>query len=255
MSGSAGGILGLLRLHRDTGSDDVLERAAKCGEHLLAQPRLGPQGRRSWPIPGNDGKVLNGMSHGAAGFAYALAALAAATGARISRKRRPNASRLKIRATTANAAQLAGSARQPDALAMPMVSRRDRHRAGAAWHRANGAARWPHAPISRTPSPGVQLNVGRRRSIRCAAARSAASNFSATRRACSSATICATAAAQRLLAVRRARRATGDYRWNNGKRQFNLGLFRGLAGVGYTLLRQAIAPRTDVSLPNVLIWE
>jgi lantibiotic modifying enzyme len=44
--------------------------------------------------------------------------------------------------------------------------------------------------------------------------------------------------------------ATGDYRWNSGKRQFNLGLFRGLAGVGYTSLRQAHA-----SLPNVLIWE
>ena len=42
----------------------------------------------------------------------------------------------------------------------------------------------------------------------------------------------------------------GDYRWNTGKRQFNLGLFRGLAGVGYTLLRQV-----DASLPNVLIWQ
>ena len=44
--------------------------------------------------------------------------------------------------------------------------------------------------------------------------------------------------------------ATGDYLWNVGKRQFNLGLFRGLAGVGYTCLRQA-----DRTLPNVLIWE
>jgi lantibiotic modifying enzyme len=44
--------------------------------------------------------------------------------------------------------------------------------------------------------------------------------------------------------------STGDYRWNSGKRQFNLGFFRGLAGVGYTLLRQA-----DATLPNVLVWE
>ena len=42
----------------------------------------------------------------------------------------------------------------------------------------------------------------------------------------------------------------GDYRWNSGRRQFNLGLFRGLSGVGYTVLR-----RVDGSLPNVLIWE
>jgi lantibiotic modifying enzyme len=57
-------------------------------------------------------------------------------------------------------------------------------------------------------------------------------------------------AARRLAAVVQAARSTGDYRWNSGKRRFNLGLFRGLAGVGYTLLRQR-----DDGLPNVLIWE
>jgi lantibiotic modifying enzyme len=63
------------------------------------------------------------------------------------------------------------------------------------------------------------------------------------------------AAAQRLKAVLDRAAAAGDYRWNNGQRQFNLGLFRGLSGVGYTLLRQSISRRADVSLPNVLIWE
>jgi lantibiotic modifying enzyme len=57
-------------------------------------------------------------------------------------------------------------------------------------------------------------------------------------------------AAERLAAVVQAAGLAGDYRWNSGKRQFNLGLFRGLAGVGYTLLRQV-----DDSLPNVLMWE
>jgi lantibiotic modifying enzyme len=57
-------------------------------------------------------------------------------------------------------------------------------------------------------------------------------------------------AMRRLASVLSGAAATGDYRWNSGKRQFNLGLFRGLAGVGYTLLR-----RIDGSLPNVLIWE
>jgi lantibiotic modifying enzyme len=56
--------------------------------------------------------------------------------------------------------------------------------------------------------------------------------------------------AERLAAVVQAAAMAGDYRWNSGKRQFNLGLFRGLAGVGYTLLRQV-----DDSLPNVLIWD
>jgi lantibiotic modifying enzyme len=57
-------------------------------------------------------------------------------------------------------------------------------------------------------------------------------------------------ASRRLAAVVELAGATGDYRWNSGKRQFNLGLFRGLAGVGYTSLRQ-----TGASLPNALIWE
>ena len=57
-------------------------------------------------------------------------------------------------------------------------------------------------------------------------------------------------AAQRLTSVLKAASDSGDYRWNSGGRQFNLGLFRGLAGVGYTALRQA-----DRTLPNVLIWD
>lgn len=59
-----------------------------------------------------------------------------------------------------------------------------------------------------------------------------------------------TLAEQRLAAVLRSAAAAGDYRWNSGKGRFNLGLFRGLAGVGYTLLR-----RVDGALPNVIIWE
>jgi lantibiotic modifying enzyme len=56
--------------------------------------------------------------------------------------------------------------------------------------------------------------------------------------------------ARRLMAVLETASSTGGYRWNVGSRQVNLGLFRGLAGVGYTCLRQA-----DRSLPNILIWE
>src|SRR5207245_2710671 len=61
-------------------SDDVLKRALKCGEHLLAQARVGSEGRRSWRGQGPHALALNGMSHGAAGFALALASLADVTG-------------------------------------------------------------------------------------------------------------------------------------------------------------------------------
>ena len=80
MAGSAGGILGLLRLFRDTRNGDVLKRAIKCGEHLLAQPRQGGDGHRSWISRGLWSQPLNGMAHGAAGYAYSLASLAMAAG-------------------------------------------------------------------------------------------------------------------------------------------------------------------------------
>ena len=44
IGGSAGAILCLLRLYRDTQADDVLARAVRCGEHLLRQDRVGPAG-------------------------------------------------------------------------------------------------------------------------------------------------------------------------------------------------------------------
>ena len=55
---------------------------------------------------------------------------------------------------------------------------------------------------------------------------------------------------QRLGQIIANRNEQGDYAWNAGGAAFNLGLFRGLSGVGYTILR-----RLDPSLPNVLIWE
>jgi lantibiotic modifying enzyme len=57
-------------------------------------------------------------------------------------------------------------------------------------------------------------------------------------------------ASERLMLVLETARANRDYRWNIGHSRYNLGLFRGLAGVGYTCLR-----RVDADLPNVLLWE
>ena len=56
-------------------------------------------------------------------------------------------------------------------------------------------------------------------------------------------------ARQRLLSVISAKSSRGGYRWSGGSDRFNVGLFRGLAGVGYTCLRMI-----DDSLPNILVW-
>jgi lantibiotic modifying enzyme len=55
---------------------------------------------------------------------------------------------------------------------------------------------------------------------------------------------------RRLSAVLQTSASTGDFRWKGGARRFNIGLFCGLAGVGYTRLREI-----DSSVPNVSISE
>jgi type 2 lantibiotic biosynthesis protein LanM len=253
MSGSAGGILGLLRLYRDTRSDDVLARAAKCGEHLLAQRRLGPEGRRSWAIQGKDGKALNGMSHGAAGFAYALSSLAAATG------------REEFAAAAAECIAFEDSSYDATRHNWPDLRSSEAHWPCQWCHGATGIglarlgmSKAGGTPAARAdiekavtgvaqnrPTPVDTLCCGTLGGIEFLCEASSTLKRDDLREA----------AAQRLKAVLERAATTGDYRWNNGKRQFNLGLFRGLSGVGYTLLRQAIAQRADAALPNILIWE
>jgi lantibiotic modifying enzyme len=57
-------------------------------------------------------------------------------------------------------------------------------------------------------------------------------------------------ASRRMGALITAAEAYGDYHWDIGDKRFNLGLFQGMAGVGYVMLRLI-----DPTLPNVLIWQ
>ena len=80
IAGSAGAILGLLKLYRETRESRILERAVLCGNHLLSQARYNEHGRRYWAGELVSDKSLNGMSHGASGFGYAFVLLAKASG-------------------------------------------------------------------------------------------------------------------------------------------------------------------------------
>jgi type 2 lantibiotic biosynthesis protein LanM len=78
IAGAAGCILALLGLHRFTGSETALAIAKRCGDHLLQRAVVIEAGA-GWssslaPTP------LTGMSHGAAGIAWALLELGSATG-------------------------------------------------------------------------------------------------------------------------------------------------------------------------------
>jgi class II lanthipeptide synthase len=250
IGGSAGAILGLLKLHRETRAAEILARAVACGEHLLAQPRIGPIGRRSWIGQGMGPRPLNGMSHGASGFAYALAALAVA------------ADRQDFADAAAECIAFEDAAYDSRRHNWP-----DLRGAEASW-----PCQWCHGAIG---IGMARLAIGKRGRANAAiiasdirnAVEAAVQSWPGRLDTLCCGTlgnlefICEAGSAlgredlqalgsRRLLAIVAAAEAAGDYRWNSGSQRFNLGLFRGLAGVGYTLLRRA-----DPSLPNVLAWD
>jgi len=254
MSGSAGAILGLMRLYRDTRSPDLLERAIKCGEHLLSMPRHGTPGRRTWVGQGVAAKPLNGMAHGAAGFAYALAMLSAATG------------REEFGAAAAECVAFENSSYDAEHSNWPDFRPDEGPTFPCQW--CHGAIGIGLARLAMSKSAGENSGldatlatdidnalVGVKRRWPGHVDTMCCGTLGAIEFFCESGEALARddlrdAAGRWLMAVVESAAAIGDYRWNIGERRFNLGLFRGLAGVGYTCLRQA-----DRSLPNVLIWE
>jgi class II lanthipeptide synthase len=250
IGGSAGAILGSLRLYRDTQSRDVLARATRCGEHLLAQRRAGAEGGRSWSGQGIGPQPINGMSHGAAGFAYALAALAAATG------------REEFARAAAECIAFENSTYDAERRNWP-----DLRKVAKPWpsqwcHGAPGIglARFATARRGGLDSKllltdienalgGMEHGWPQPVDTLCCGTLGAVEFLREAGGALGRADL-RDLAARRLMAVVETAAYAGDYRWGAGKRQFNLGLFRGLAGVGYACLRQV-----DEALPNVLIWD
>ena len=78
ISGSAGAILSLLALHDSFPAAGFLDRAEECGTHLLEQSIQNGSQIRLWQTL--RGERLTGFSHGAAGYAYAFFRLFQATG-------------------------------------------------------------------------------------------------------------------------------------------------------------------------------
>lgn len=250
LGGVAGAILGLLRLHRQAGDAALLRTAEKCGRALMAHHRVGDPGVRMWASAGF-GRPLNGIAHGAAGYAYSLTALSAATG------------------------NDEFSSAITECLAFEELTYDDAQH-GWADLRATADAPFPCKWCYGAPGIGL-ARIGMAKLANA----SITSYTTDIERACAGVenqwpvptdTLCCGTLGSveflreaadalgrddlRLLATRQLRtvvnaaRATDDYRWASGTGEFNLGLFRGLAGIGYTMLRGA-----HPTLPNVLIWE
>ena len=251
IGGSAGAILCLLRLYRDGQSDAVLGRAIRCGEHLIAQSRIGQTGPRSWVGQGSGERALNGMSHGAAGFAYALASLSTATG------------REEFAQAASECIEFENSSYDAERKNWPDLRVGDEPSWPCQW--CHGATGIGLARIATAKQAGMKAETfvkdirnaidGARSAWPAAVDTLCCGTLGSIEFFCEASGIPGLSdlrelASSRLSEILTAAAASGDYRWNSGKRQFNLGLFRGLSGVGYTALR-----RIDDSLANVLIWE
>jgi type 2 lantibiotic biosynthesis protein LanM len=252
IAGSAGGILGLLALYRKTQSENVLAKAVACGEHLLRQPRHGETGQRTWAVDGISESPLTGFSHGAAGFSYALSNLAIAS------HRDDFAQAAQECLAYENSCYAAGVFNWPD-----LRSVED----GVAW-----PSQWCHGAIGIGLARIASHRIGQVSSeATISDINHAVQNTRAHWPQHVDTLCCGTLGSiellteagkvlnqptlgqlsdQRLAQIIANRHEHGDYVWNAGGTGFNLGLFRGLSGVGYTILR-----KLDPRLPNVLMWE
>lgn len=250
MSGAAGALLGLLVFHRMTGDDTSLSHALRCGEHLLERRTTDSlTGLRAWRVPRNG--IAPGFAHGTSGIACALGRLANATG-------RDEFRRAAAEAWAVERRHLArrGMERRES---RPMTWNPSVNRHGS-WCRGTagiGLARLGALDDSDTEARSeVEATLETMRGaasaepdgLCCGRMGRADFLFSAGLRfgrqdLCKAAATVGQETVTR--ALREGRYATGT---DEG---FRPGLFQGISGIGYELLRMH-APGT---VPSVLMWE
>lgn len=238
VAGSAGAILGLLKLHAVSGEGAALQRALSIAERLDRAATTG------FPLASAtfDKQQLTGISHGASGYLLALSQLAKAL-----RTERFDAAiaqcldfeRAHFDADTGNWRDT-----RPDRMRLNANSPNQ-------W--CYGAAGIGYARLSLLQSPNRDWAEQARKEALTATRSVMALN------AHSNDTLCCGIAGhadflieageqlslpeaieegkRRLAAIGDTWRVDGDARWDQGNRSFNLGLMRGVAGIGYAALR------------------
>jgi type 2 lantibiotic biosynthesis protein LanM len=249
VGGAAGCILGLLKLYRDTGEAYALDRAIACGDHLL---RSRPKDDKTGLWRHLTAKPLAGLSHGAAGFGYALTALAKASG------RESFAAAARDCHAYEQSLFSAERGNWPDLRdddEEPFWPVQWCHGAGGIGLARLGIARFGDGAIDVTAEVDAAVAAAQRAwpsslDTLCCGNLGNLELLAEAGRTLKRSELTAQASA-RMRGVLDAADSSGVFGWNAGEDDENLGFFRGLSGVGYTLLRR-IAPET---LPNVLIWE
>jgi type 2 lantibiotic biosynthesis protein LanM len=248
IGGAAGAVLGLLKLYKLTGDDLVLPRAIACGRHLVTAFSKNDPGNS---LPASVGRrpPLTGFSHGAAGFSYAFAALAEASGEKT----------FHDMATKCLAYErgLYSSEHEnwPDLRdAEPAWSCQWCHGAGGIGLARIGMLHCSfcdseiHRDIKRAVSAVRRYGHSSNDTLCCGNMGNVQMLLDAARELDEPSL--ATLAMSRMAQVTETASNRGQYGWRAGSDNENPGLFLGLSGVGYSLLRM-IAPE---KVPNVLLW-
>ena len=250
INGTAGLIISLAALYRIEKNKNVSQLISICADHLLNMPRGGEIGQRSWRV--ND-ELLNGFSHGAAGFSYALSVAAKIT----NNNEYLNAALEAIHFENSSYSEdeknwLDFRGQTPDKWTSQWCH-------GGVGIGLSRLALLKYGLFTETDKADIEIDV--RRALQSAEYKWP--NYLDT-------LCCGTLGAVELLKeaslyykqkdldnlsqekllqiIENSKQK--DYEWGFGSQEFNLGLFRGLTGVGYTILRQM-----ETNYPNVLIWE
>jgi type 2 lantibiotic biosynthesis protein LanM len=250
ISGAAGAALALLALYHATRLPEALDKATLCGEHLLKNRSASRQGPRAWKTLRD--QMLTGLSHGAAGIAYALLKLYEATG---------ESSFLEA-ALEAEAYET--SVFQPEASNWPDFRNPPTEQGYAqmtTWcHGAAGIAlsRLAALPILDTPQVRQDISHGLRSTLAkktgldtvCCGAMGRVETLVVAGKELGDPAYQQQAQEMASSILRRSRQV-GSYALGWKKAPYLASFHQGMAGIGYEFLRLA-AP---ASLPSLLLWE
>ena len=252
VSGSAGAVLGLLKLHRVTGDRSFLATAISIGEQMLKVKRAETG---MWTSADFEGCPLTGISHGASGLSLAFAALADSSGD------------TRFLATANDCLEFERSCFEPGKNnwrdTRPERMRRSSESPNQWCYGATGIG---YARLGMLEMPAFSgnpdladdlghairsvLSIGEHSNDTLCCGIAGHADFLVAASASLNQPQLHTAAANRIESIQQRWCKTGDVRWDQGDKNFNLGLMRGLAGVGYAALRSE-----NPQLPRLLILE
>ncbi|MFM7363091.1 MAG: type 2 lanthipeptide synthetase LanM family protein, partial [Cuspidothrix sp.] len=253
--GTAGALLGLLTLYQATEDASVLEIAITCGQHLLTHRCVSETGYKTWQGMGLE-KPLTGFSHGAAGIAYSLLRLYGVTGdsAYLAAAQEAIAYETSVFSPAAN--------NWPDF--RPFVLKDNQPRFMTSWcHGAPGIAlaRLGSLPYLDTPEIRRDIDIALQTTEKyswqgvdhlCCGNLGRVDILLEASRRLSRPELIAKVPQQMAWVVDRAKQTGGFHLFHKVTQGvYHPGFFRGVAGIGYGLLRLA---EPDL-LPSVLLWD